>query len=118
VLIAPLAGQLADRSSRRRIALYANLVEAVVVLMLVFVHNRGDVWIIYAVTFAYGCLTYVTSAAKSGLVRDLLDDDQLASGNGLLTTIEQGLQLLSPLLGAGCRCRHCHGERGRNATRR
>ncbi len=101
VLIAPLAGQLADRHSRRRLAIYANLVEAAVVLMLVFVHGRGDVWIIYAVTFAYGCLTYVTSAAKSGLVRDLLDDDQLASGNGLLTTIEQGLQLVSPLLGAG-----------------
>jgi MFS family permease len=101
VLIAPLAGQLADRHSRRRLAIYANLVETAVVLMLVFVHGRGDVWIIYAVTFAYGCLTYVTSAAKSGLVRDLLDDDQLASGNGLLTTIEQGLQLVSPLLGAG-----------------
>ena len=101
VLVAPLTGQLADRHSRKRIAIYANLVEAAVVMVLVFVDGRSDVWIIYAVTFAYGCLTYITSAAKAGLVRDLLDDDQLAAGNGVLTTIEQGLQLVSPLLGAG-----------------
>ena len=56
VLVAPLAGQIADRRSRRRLAIYANLVEAVVVIMLVFVDGRSDVWIIYAVTFAYGCL--------------------------------------------------------------
>ena len=49
----------------------------------------------------YGFLTYVTSAAGSGLVRDLLTDEQLASGNGLLSSIDQGLHLLSPLLGAG-----------------
>jgi len=29
-------------------------VEAVVVLSLLFVHDRGDVWIIYAVTVFYG----------------------------------------------------------------
>ena len=101
VLFAPLAGQLADRYSRRKIVIGANLIEAVVVLVLVFVHGRSDVWLIYTVTFVYGFLTYVTSAAGSGLVRDLLTDDQLASGNGLLSTIDQGLRLLSPLLGAG-----------------
>ena len=101
VLFAPLAGQLADRYSRRKIVIGANVIEAAVVLALVFVHGRSDLWLIYAVTFVYGFLTYVTSAAGSGLVRDLLSDDQLASGNGLLSTIDQGLHLLSPLLGAG-----------------
>jgi MFS family permease len=101
VLFAPFAGQLADRYSRRKIVIGANLIEAAVVLALVFVHSRSDVWLIYTVTFVYGSLTYVTSAAGSGLVRDLLTDEQLASGNGLLSTIDQGLHLLSPLLGAG-----------------
>ena len=101
VLFAPFAGQLADRYSRRKIVIGANLIEAAVVLALVFVHSRNDLWLIYTVTFVYGSLTYVTSAAGSGLVRDLLTDEQLASGNGLLSTIDQGLHLLSPLLGAG-----------------
>ena len=34
-------------------------------------------------------------------MRDLLPDELLASGNGLLSTIDQGLRLLSPLVGAG-----------------
>lgn len=101
VFLAPLAGQLADRHSRRRIVVTANLVGAVGVLSLGVVDDRSQVWVIYLVTFAYGLLTYVTSAAGSGLVRDLLPDDLLASGNGLLSTIDQGLRLLSPLAGAG-----------------
>lgn len=99
--LAPLAGQLADRVSRRRVVVTANVVSALGVLTLGFVHGRSDVWLIYVVTFAYGSLTYVTSAAGAGLVRDLLADEQLASGNGLLSTIDQGLRLVSPLVGAG-----------------
>jgi MFS family permease len=101
VLLAPFAGQLADRVRRRRLVVAVNLVEAAVVTSLLLVHDRGDAWIVYAVTFVYGVLTYVTSAAGSGLVRDLLDDDLLASGNGVLVTIDQGLRMISPLVGAG-----------------
>lgn len=99
--LAPLAGQLADRFSRRRIMVVTNLVAALIVLSLWFVEGSGQMWLIYLVTFVYGLLTYTTSAAGSGLVRDLLDDTQLATGNGILNTIDQGLRLLSPLVGAG-----------------
>jgi MFS family permease len=101
VFLAPFAGQLADRYSRRRIVVSSNLVAAVVVLSLWFVEGPSQMWLIYLVTFLYGLLTYVTSAAGSGLVRDMLADDQLAEGNGILKTIDQGLRLLSPLVGAG-----------------
>jgi MFS family permease len=100
VFLAPFAGQLADRMSRRRLVVATNLVAAVAVLALGLVHGAGDLWLIYAVTFGYGFLGYVTSAAGTGLVRDLLADDQLASGNGVLSTIDQGMRLLSPLAGA------------------
>ncbi|MGA9596593.1 MAG: MFS transporter [Acidimicrobiia bacterium] len=101
VFMAPLAGQLADRVPRRRLVIAANLTAAVGVLSLGWVTQPSDVWLIYAVTFGYGFLTYATSAAGSGLVRDMLGDDQLADGNGLLVTIDQALRLLSPLVGAG-----------------
>jgi MFS family permease len=101
VFLAPLAGQLADRFSRRRIIVVTNLVAGVMVLALWFVEGPDQLWLIYAVTFMYGLLTYTTSAAGSGLIKDLLDDAQLAAGNGILNTIDQGLRLLSPLVGAG-----------------
>jgi MFS family permease len=98
--LAPLAGHLADRFPRRPLVMIANLVAAGGVMLLGVVDGPEDVWIIYAVTFGYGWLTYVTSACGSGLVRDLVPDDDLAGANGLLNTIDQGLRLLSPLAGA------------------
>ena len=101
VFLAPFAGQVADRYSRKRLVILSNLAAGVVVLSLWFVGGPGQLWLIYLVTFLYGLLNYVTGAAGSGLVRDMLSDDQLASGNGILNTIDQGLRLLSPLVGAG-----------------
>lgn len=101
VFLAPLAGALADRMSRRRLVVAANLIATLVVAALWLVDGRGDVGLIYGVTFLYGFLTYATSAAGAGLVRDLLPDDELASANGLLNTIDQGLRLISPLAGVG-----------------
>lgn len=98
--LAPLAGHLADRFPRRRLVVVANLVAAVGVMTLGVVDGAEDVWIIYVITFGYGWLTYVTSACGSGLIRDLVPDDDLAGANGLLNTIDQGLRLLSPLAGA------------------
>lgn len=101
VFLAPFAGQIADRYSRKRLVILTNLGAGAVVLSLWFVSGPAQMWVIYLVTFVYGLLNYVTGAAGSGLVRDMLSDDQLASGNGILNTIDQGLRLLSPLVGAG-----------------
>lgn len=101
VFLAPFAGQIVDRHSRRRVIIVTNLGAALLVLSLWFVDGPGQMWLIYLVTFLYGLLTYTTAAAGSGLIRDMLDDEQLASGNGILNTIDQGLRLLSPLVGAG-----------------
>lgn len=100
-LLAPLTGQLADRVPRRRLVAGANLVAAATVLTLLAVGSAGQLWLIYLVTVGYASIGYLTSAAQSGLLRDMLPDQALASANGLLTTIDQGLRLLTPLLGAG-----------------
>lgn len=99
--VAPVAGHVADRFSRRRLVVGANLGAAGGVATLALVDGPSDVWIIYAVTFGYGLLTYLTSACASGLIKDLVPDHGLASANGILSTIDQGLRLLSPLAGAG-----------------
>lgn len=98
-LLAPLIGHLADRVSRRRMLAAGNGLMVPAVLALTLVHDAGDVWLVYAVTFVYGAMGYVTASAQSGLVRDLLDDDELPGGNGLLSTVDQAFRLVSPLLG-------------------
>src|SRR5690625_3933365 len=97
--LAPCLGQLAARVSRKWLLVAGNAVMTAVVLSLVLVRDAGDVWLVYAVTMVYGAMGFLTAAAQSGLVRDLLEDDELAGGNGLLATVDQTFRLLSPLVG-------------------
>lgn len=98
-LVAPFLGMLADRFSRRRLLIISNAVMVLVVSSLFLVESAKQLAIIYVAIFLYGAVGYLTAAAQSGLVRDLLDDEALPSANGLLTTIDQGLRLVSPLVG-------------------
>ncbi len=98
-LASPFMGQLADRLRRQRLLVVANALMAPTVLMLLLVGSSAQLWLVYAVILAYGIVGHLTGAAQSGLVRDLLPDEELASGNGLLSTIDQSLRLLSPLIG-------------------
>lgn len=100
-LLAPFIGELVDRVSRQWLLVVANAVMAPVVLTLLLVDGRDQVWLIYLVTFLYGAMAYVTAGAQAGLIRDLLTDDELPGGNALLSTIDQVFRLLSPLLGTG-----------------
>lgn len=100
-LLAPFAGQLADRMSRRRLLVGTNLGTAAVVLALLLVDGPERAWLIYAVTFLYGLAAYLTAAAQSGLLRDLLPDDELGSANGIFTSIDSVCRIVSPALGAG-----------------
>lgn len=98
---APFLGQVADRVSRRRLLVVANVLVATVVATLFLVRSADLLWLMYAVVLAYGAMGYLSAAAQSGLVRDLLPDEHLASGNGLLTSVDQSLRLVSPVLGTG-----------------
>jgi MFS family permease len=101
VLAGPLFGLLADRVRRRPLLIAGNLLSAAAVLGLLAVHTAADVWLLYLVTVAYGALGVLNGAATSGLLRTMLTDDQLGPANALFSTIDQGLRILTPLVGAG-----------------
>ncbi|TDE94036.1 MFS transporter [Occultella glacieicola] len=100
-LAAPLLGLLADRVRRRSLLIVANLAGAVVAASLVLVNGPGDLWMLYLVAFAYGALGILNGSAQSGLLRDLLPDEHLDNANALLSTIDQGLRIITPAIGAG-----------------
>lgn len=99
-VIAPILGSMADRFRRRSMLISANAVSAGIALLLLLVNDSSDLWLIYVVAFAYGTLGMLNGAAQSGLVRDMLPDEHLDTANGLLSTIDQGLRIFTPLLGA------------------
>ncbi len=101
-LLSPLGGHLIDRIPRRQpLLVCTNLALGVVVLSLLFIQGRHQLWVIYAVAAATGLANDVLSSSKSALVKDMLPDDRLGPANALLQTLTQGTRLLSPLIGAG-----------------
>jgi MFS family permease len=100
-LFAPLAGHLADRVRRHRLLLITNAATGLMVLSLLAVHSRAQLWIIYLVAFCYGISFSVLSSAGAGLRKDMLAGEDLASANASLQTVSQGLRIVAPLVGAG-----------------
>lgn len=99
-LLSPLSGLIVDRVRRRRLLVVANLATAVAVLPLLLVHDRGDVWIVYAVTAVYGFSYTVLGAGQSALLATMLPGDELADANAVMQTVREGLRLGAPLAGA------------------
>jgi MFS family permease len=67
-LLSPFAGLVVDQLPRRPVLMWTYAAEAVGVLSLLFVHDRGDVWIIYAVTLFYGASGTLAASARSALL--------------------------------------------------
>jgi MFS family permease len=100
-LFSPLAGLVVDRMRRRPLLVVTYCVEAVVVLALLRVHDRGDVWILYAVTGFYGAAGTLAASARSALMTTTLPAELLADANGIFQSVREGLRLIAPLIGAG-----------------
>ena len=99
-LLAPFAGLVVDRLKRRPLLIGIHAAEALVVLALLLVHDRGDVWIIYAVALFYGAAGTFGASARSALMTVMLPRELLAESNGVLQTLREGLRLVAPLVGA------------------
>ena len=100
-LFSPVGGIVVDRVRRRPLIMGLNLASALVILPLLLVHGRSDVWLIYAVMFGYGLLSSVTGSAMIAYTQVLVPAEQLGEANGLMQTLLQGLRLVAPLIGAG-----------------
>jgi MFS family permease len=100
-LIAPLAGVVIDRFRRRTVMIVTDLLSALVVLCLLFVHGRDQLWLIYVVAFLYGASLVTFQSARSALLTTMLPDEVLGEANGSLGTVREALRLVGPVSGAG-----------------
>src|ERR1700727_2460048 len=101
VLLAPLTGLLVDRVRRRPLLIAVNASTGGAVLLLLLVHGRGQVWLVYLVMTWYGLAYSALAAAQSALLTTIVPADLLADANGALRTVQESLRLAGPLTGAG-----------------
>ena len=64
-LIAPVFGLAVDRLRKRPLMIATDISIGLVLLALLLVQDRSDVWMIYAVTFLYGAAGCLFSGAGS-----------------------------------------------------
>jgi MFS family permease len=100
-LVAPLAGLAVDRLPRWKVMVAVHGSIGAVVLLLLFVHDRGDLWLIYAVAVLYGLAGSAFGSARSAFLTSLVPDELLPEANSLLQSVREGLRLVAPLVGAG-----------------
>jgi MFS family permease len=100
-IFAPLAGMVVDRVRRRPLLISVYSHEAVAVLSLLFVNDRGDVWLLYAVAVFYGAAGTVGASARSALMTTTIRKELLGEANAIFQSVREGLRLIAPLIGAG-----------------
>jgi MFS family permease len=99
--LAPAAGMLVDRVKKRPLLVTTDLALGAGVLLLLLVHGRDQVWLIYLVMVLYGLAYGVLGSGESALLREMLPEELLGNANGILQTFRQGMRLVGPIAGAG-----------------
>jgi MFS family permease len=98
-LFGPAIGVLADRIRRRPLLIGLHAGMAVLLLVLLAV-TEARVWILFAVMLAYGVTFVLADAAEAAIVPVVVPGDLLGDFNGLRMTINEGMKLVAPLVGA------------------
>jgi MFS family permease len=100
-LCSPLAGLFVDRVRKRPLLIATNCLTGLALLLLLLVHDRGDLWLIYLVAGLYGTSGVMLFSARSAFMTVMLPRELLGDANAIFSSVREGLRLLSPLVGAG-----------------
>ena len=60
----------------------------------------ANAWLIYFIALLYGVGGTVFYPARAAVLRLMLPEDLLADANGVLSSTQQGLRIIAPLVGA------------------
>lgn len=96
----PALGTLADRFPRRPLMVTVHLMLAAALLLPLLVHDRHDVWLLFAVLTLVGAGSVVSDAAETALVPAVVPRELRGELNGLVRTAIESAKLLAPLAGA------------------
>lgn len=82
-VLSPMAGVLADRFSRKRIMIVADLLRALVVLGFLLVRSAEQVWLVYALTFLQMSLASFFDPAEAAAIGSTVEQDEIVTANTL-----------------------------------
>ncbi|MGV8083231.1 MAG: MFS transporter [Coriobacteriia bacterium] len=98
LILSSLTGVLVDRFDRRRVMITADIVRALLTIVLVVTNS---VWVIYAVVLMMETASLFFWPARNSLIPALVDADDITSANGLAYTTQQGSMIIGLTAAAG-----------------
>lgn len=84
ILLSGYAGQLADRHSKKTVAVWVKLIEVPIVMLAGVGFWLGNLWITLGALVALTCQSSFFGPAKYGMIPELVDDSQLSKANGTI----------------------------------
>jgi MFS family permease len=99
LVISPVAGAYVDRWDRKRVMIFANVLQALVVLPLLAVTAADRLWLAYAVIAVQSVLAMFVIPAEHSLLPRLVDEADLPAANGLNGLNNNLARLIGPALG-------------------
>ncbi len=99
LLFGSLAGVFVDRWDRRRTMIVADLLRAMLLLLLLVVRSAEWVWLIYAVAFVESTISQFFNPAKSAIIPRLVGEQDLLAANSLNGLSDALTRLVGPALG-------------------
>ena len=84
LLLAPAAGSLADRHSKRDVIVGCKVAELAIMLLGIATILTGNIWSLFAIVMLMGAQSALFSPAKFGSLPEMLDLHHLSKGNGVM----------------------------------
>jgi MFS family permease len=98
LLFGTVAGVFVDRWDRKRLIVCGELAQGAALLLLLLVRSAGTLWLVYAVAFVEATIALFSGPAIGALLPRVVDGEQVARANSLLSAGENVARLVGSAL--------------------
>jgi MFS family permease len=85
-LIAPAAGVINDRISRKKVMIFADLARAAIVLSMLLVRSRGTLWLLFVLLFCEALCWGLFEPGRSAVIPNIVAPEEVPAANALAST--------------------------------
>jgi MFS family permease len=98
MLFGAWGGLLADRMPKRRLLIITQSLLALpaLTLWLLTIHGSVDVWVVYALVLARGCVSAIDNPARQSFAFELVGADKVVNGVALNSVVIQTARIVGP----------------------
>lgn len=95
IVLSPFAGSLGDRSNEKNALFLLSILRCAAVLMFIYSRN---IWMMYIFLLIFSGISIIYNPISKKMMVNLLKEDELAVGNGLINGFSGGAYLVGPVI--------------------